>query len=131
MVSKSRTGRGRASEIVAAAAKVGRKPLPALALSLGLVFGLGACSSTMSHLPTEVGGLPPGTPEQPAPASASYPYVHDMPPPRNDVTMTKEEQKKAEAELMALRERQEKQGTALDKANQIIKTDQQIDTRNQ
>jgi hypothetical protein len=54
-----------------------------------------------------------------------------MPPPRNDVTMTKDEQKKAEAELMALRERQEKEGTALDKANQIIKTDQPIDTRNQ
>src|SRR5215469_11984472 len=129
MVSKSRTGRGRASEIVAAAAKAGRKPLPALLLALGLASGLGACSSTMSHMPTELGGMPPGTPEQPAPAT--YPYVHDMPPPRNDVTMTKEEQKKAEADLMALRERQEQQGQALQKTNEIIKTDQRIDTRNQ
>jgi len=129
MVSKSRTGRGRASEIVAAAAKAGRKPLPALLLALGLASGLGACSSTLSRMPTELGGMPPGTPEQPAPAT--YPYVHDMPPPRNDVTMTKEEQKKAEADLMALRERQEQQGQALQKTNEIIKTDQRIDTRNQ
>jgi len=74
--------------------------------------------------------MPPGTPERPT-APAGYPYVHDMPPPRNDVTMTKEEQKKAEAELMALRERQEQQAGALEKANQIIRTDQKIDTRNQ
>lgn len=130
MVSKSRMGRGRASEIVAAAAKTGRKPLAALVLALGLAAGLGACSSTMSQLPTEMGGLPPGTPQQPA-APAAYPYVHDMPPPRNDVTMTKEEQKKAEAELMALRERQEQQAGALEKANQIIRTDQRIDPKNQ
>jgi hypothetical protein len=126
MVSKSRTGRSRASEIVAAVAKAGRKPLPALVLALAL----GACSSTMSRLPTELGGMPPGTPEQPA-APATYPYVHDMPPPRNDVVMTKDEQKKAEAELMALREHQEQQGGALQKANQIIRTDQKIDTGNQ
>ncbi len=126
MVSKSRTGRGRASEIVAAAAKAGRKPLPALVLALAL----GACSSTFSRMPTELGGMPPGTPQQPA-APAAYPAVHDMPPPRNDVVMTQEEQKKAEAELMALRERQEKQGVALQKTNEIIKTDQKIDTRDQ
>ena len=126
MVSKSRTGRSRASEIVAATAKAGRKPLLALLLALGL----GGCASTLGSMPTELGGLPAGTPPQPA-APVGYPAVHDMPPPRNDVTMTKEEQKKAEAELMALRERQEKQGTALEKANQIIKTDQPIDTRNQ
>ena len=130
MVSKSRMGGGRASEIVAAGAKVGRKPLLALALAIGLAASLGGCSSTFSRLPTEVGGLPPGTPQQPV-APAPYPYVHDMPPPRNDVTMTKEEQKKAEADLMALRERQEQQGQALQKTNEIIKTDQKIDTRNQ
>jgi hypothetical protein len=125
MVSKSRTGRGRASEIVAAAAKAGRKPLSALVLAIGL----GACSSTLSSLPTELGGTPAGTPQQSAPAA--YPAVHDMPPPRPDVVMTKDEQKKAEAELMALRERQEQEGTALQKANQIIKTDQKIDTKDQ
>jgi hypothetical protein len=125
MVSKSRTGRGGVHEIVAAAAKAGRKPLPALLLAVAL----GACSSTLSSLPPQIGGQPAGTPQQPA--AATYPAVHDMPPPRNDVTMTQEEQKKAEAELMALRERQEQQAGALEKANQIIRTDQKIDTRNQ
>jgi hypothetical protein len=99
-------------------------------LALGMCIGLGACSSTLSSMPTEMGGLPAGAPQQPA-VPGAFPYVHDMPPPRNDVVMTKEEQKKAEAELMALRERQEQQGGALEKANQIIRTDQRIDTRNQ
>jgi hypothetical protein len=130
MVSKSRTGRSGAHEIVAATAKAERKPLPALVLVVSLCAGLGACSSTLSSMPTEVGGMPAGTP-QPAAAPGAFPYVHDMPPPRNDVVLTKEEQKKAEAELMALRERQEQQGGALEKANQIIRTDQKIDTRNQ
>ena len=130
MVSKSRTGRSLASEIVAAAAKAGRKPLPALLLAVGLSACLGACSSTLGSMPTELGGLPAGTPQPPA-APVGYPAVHDMPPPRNDVTMTKEEQKKAEDELMALRERQEQEGSALNKANQIIKTDRPIDTKNQ
>jgi len=130
MVSKSRTGRSSAYEIVAAAAKAGRKLLPVLLFAAGLCVGLGACSSTLSSMPTEVGGMPASTPE-PAAAPGRYPYVHDMPPPRNDVVMTKDEQKKAEAELMALREHQEQQGGALEKANQIIRTDQKIDTRNQ
>ena len=130
MVSKSRTGGGRASEIVAAAAKAGRKPLPALVLTVALGVGLGACSSTLSSMPTELGGMPAGTPQQAA-APAVYPAVHDMPPPRPDVVLTKEEQKKAEADLMALRERQEKQGSALDKANQIINPDQKLDAKDQ
>jgi hypothetical protein len=103
MVSESRTGRGRAREIFAAVAKTGHLALPTLVLAVGL----GACSSTLSSLPTQLGGMPAGTPQQPAPAT--YPAVHDMPPPRPDVTLTQEEQKKAEAELMALRERQEKE----------------------
>jgi hypothetical protein len=52
--------------------------------------------------------MPADAPQQPA-APAAYPAVHDMPPPRPDVVMTQEEQKKAEAELMALRERQERE----------------------
>jgi len=105
MVSESRTGGSRVSEIVAAAAKTGRLALPTLVLAVGL----GACSSTLSDLPTQLGGMPAGTPQQQQPAPAAYPAVHDMPPPRPDVVLTKEEQKKAEAELMALRERQEKE----------------------
>jgi hypothetical protein len=104
MVSESRTRRGRAREIVAAAAKVGRASLPVFLFAIAL----GACASTFSSLPTQLGGMPVDAPQQPA-APAAYPYVHDMPPPRSDVVMTQEERKKAEAELMALRERQERE----------------------
>src|ERR1700722_5600527 len=89
MVSESRPRRGRASEIVAAAAKTGRLALPTLVLAVGL----GACSSTLRGLPTQLGGMPAGTPQQPAPAA--YPAVHDMPPPRPDVTLPLEKKRKA------------------------------------
>jgi hypothetical protein len=104
MVSESRKARGGASEIVAAAAKAGRLAPPVFLLAVAL----SACASTFSSLPTQLGGMPADAPQQPA-APAAYPLVHDMPPPRPDVVLTQEEQKKAEAELMALRERQEKE----------------------
>ena len=104
MVSKSRKARGGASEIVAAAAKAGRIALPVFLLTVAL----GACASTFSSLPTQLGGMPTDAPQQPA-TPAAYPAVHDMPPPRPDVVMTQEERKKTEADLMALRERQERE----------------------
>jgi hypothetical protein len=105
MVSKSRRAWWRATEFVAAGAKAKFVPLLALALSLG------ACVSTVGDLPPEVGGLPAGTPQRPTQA-AVYPAVHDMPPPRPNAVLTEEERKKAEADLRALRERQEKQAAA-------------------
>jgi hypothetical protein len=104
MVSELRKPLGNASEIVAAVAKAGRVALPVFLLAVAL----GACASTFSSLPTQLGGMPADAPQQPV-APAAYPAVHDMPPPRSDVVMTQEEQKKAETELMALRERQEKE----------------------
>jgi hypothetical protein len=86
-----------------------------LALAPALVLGaaLAGCASTVAdNLPSQMGGLPAGTPERPT-APAAYPAVHDMPPARHDVVLTEEERKKATDELMALRARQEKQaGTA-------------------
>jgi hypothetical protein len=110
IVSESRLGRWRAIEFVAAAAKRSWKPLLALALAAGLA----GCSSTLGDLPPQLGGLPAGTPERPAAASA-YPAVHDMPPPRQDTVLTADERKKAEAELADLRARQEKQAAAATK----------------
>jgi hypothetical protein len=104
MVSKSRSVRRRTTEFVAAGAKARFAPLLALALAVSLA----ACASTVADLPSQLGGLPAGTPERPAQPPA-YPAVHDMPPPRPNTVMTEEERKKAEAELAALRERQEKQ----------------------
>lgn len=103
MVSKSRNARRRATEFVAAGAKARFAPF----LALALAAGLGACASTIADMPSQVGGLPPGTPERPAQPPA-YPAVHDMPPPRPTTVLTEEERKKAEADLVALRARQEK-----------------------
>jgi len=87
-----------------------------VAVGLGLATALAGCTSTLSDMPTQLGGLPAGTPER-SDAPAAYPAVHDMPPPRQDVVLTAEEQKKAAAELAALRARQEKQaGTVPKKA---------------
>lgn len=80
-------------------------------LALALTAGLGACASTVADLPSEVGGLPAGTPQRPTQPGV-YPAVHDMPPPRPNTVLTEEERKNAEAELKALRERQEKQAAA-------------------
>jgi hypothetical protein len=107
MVSKSRRACRCATEFVAAGAKAKFVPLLALALAVGL----GACASTVADVPPEVGGLPAGTPQRPAQPGV-YPAVHDMPPPRPNTVLTEEERKKAEAELKALRERQEKQAAA-------------------
>jgi hypothetical protein len=108
MVTKSRTGRGCAAEFVAATAKA------PMFRAIGLVLGLkglamvGGCSSTLSEMPTQLGGLPAGAPERPA-TPAAYPAVHDMPPPRPNTVLSEDERKKTEAELAALRARQEKQ----------------------
>ena len=83
--------------------------------AVAIILTLGACSpATFSELPSQMGGLPAGTPERPA-TPAVYPAVHDMPPPRTDVVLTKDEQKKAEAELAAARERQAKRVGGADK----------------
>jgi hypothetical protein len=79
-----------------------------LALSAILAIGLGGCSSTLSSLPTQLGGMPADTP-QPSAAPVAYPAVHDMPPPRQNAVLTGAEQKAAEAELAALRARQAQQ----------------------
>ncbi|HUI95480.1 MAG TPA: hypothetical protein VLX44_06990 [Xanthobacteraceae bacterium] len=105
IVAKSRTGRGCATEFVAASAKA--RPWLALGLVLGLTVGLSACSSTLSEMPSQMGGLPAGAPERPA-TPAAYPAVHDMPPPRPNTVLTADEAKKTEDDLAALRARQEK-----------------------
>lgn len=79
------------------------------AVWLVLVSTLSACSSTLSELPTQMGGLPAGTPERSA-TPAAYPAVHDMPPPRPTSIMNQEELRKAEAELAAAREQSKRAG---------------------
>lgn len=72
---------------------------------------LAACSSVLSEIPTQMGGLPAGTPPRPD-NPPDYPAVHDMPPPRSAAVLTEEERKKVEAELAAMRAEQAKRAAA-------------------
>jgi hypothetical protein len=113
IVSESRTGR-RCPSVGAGMAVVARqRPGWAPWLAILMALGMAGCTSaSLGDLPPQLGGMAAGTPERPATPSA-YPAVHDMPPPRQDVVLTPEEQKKAQADLTALRTQQEKQGAAL------------------
>lgn len=81
------------------------QPILGLALvGLGCVV-VASCSTVFSEMPSQIGGLPEGTPERQATPPA-YPVVHDMPPPRPNAVLTEEEKKQVEAELAALRAEQ-------------------------
>jgi len=76
---------------------------------LALVALLTGCASTIGdNLPNATGGLPANAPARSV-EPAVYPAVHDMPPPRTDTMLTEDEVKKAEDELLAARNRQERQ----------------------
>ncbi len=73
-----------------------------------LTVALSGCSTAqIDSIPQEIGGLPANTPSRSA-QPPSYPAVHDMPPPRAPV-LDAEQQKKLEADLVALRNRQPNQ----------------------
>jgi hypothetical protein len=76
-------------------------------VGVALACSLTSCSSVLSELPTQLGGIPDGAPERPA-SSRAYPAVHDMPPPRAGAVLTEAEKKQVEAELAAMREEQAK-----------------------
>jgi hypothetical protein len=84
--------------------------LLACGLAAVLSAPLAGCSSSgldalNNTLPSAV-ALPAEAPERPVDAPA-FPAVHDMPPPRPNVTLTAEEQVKLEDDLAALKTRQD------------------------
>jgi hypothetical protein len=85
--------------------------LVGVALAGACCVVLASCSSVLSELPTQAGGLPEGTPQRAANAPA-YPAVHDMPPPRANAVLTEDEKKRVEAELAAMREQQAKRAAS-------------------
>jgi hypothetical protein len=87
------------------------RPLVGLALACAGSILLVSCSTVLSEAPTQVGGLPSGTPERPA-VAPEYPAVHEMPPPRATAVLTEEEKKKVEAELAAMRAAQARRAKA-------------------
>jgi hypothetical protein len=81
-----------------------------LAAVVAIAALLPACTSQLAQLPAAIGGEAEGTPQAPANPPA-YPPVHAMPPARPVPVMSDEEQKQAEAELIAARDRQTKPGS--------------------
>jgi hypothetical protein len=78
-----------------------------------LAMGLAACSSVTSlgnkiedALPASVGGLPSDVPARPA-TQPDFVPVGDTPPRRDLKTLTEEERKKLQADLVTLRDQQE------------------------
>lgn len=69
-----------------------------------MMAGCASPSTVGDHIPSAVGGLPEAAPARPATPTA-YPAVHDMPPERANTTLTDNEQKKLEDELIAARNR--------------------------
>jgi len=80
----------------------------AAAVLVGAAVILTGCStgSRGDNMPAAVGGLPGSTPQRPA-TPATYPAVHDLPPPRATTILTDAEQKKLEDDLIAARNRAE------------------------
>lgn len=72
-------------------------------LAMFAATAITGCSSVLSGLPHQVGGLPEGAPARAADPPA-FPQVHDMPPQRSEAVLSTEERKKVEADLAAARE---------------------------
>jgi hypothetical protein len=89
------------------------QPLAAVLL-LGLLAG---CASAFDALPHAAGGLPAATPARSA-EQAAYPDVHNMPPDRRAPVMTEAEQKQAEKDLIAIRDKQQRTSAAMAKEDQ-------------
>ena len=83
-----------------------------VASMLAAAAGLSGCASisekfrdSASQMPGI--GLPAGAPERTA-EQAGYPAVHDIPPPRNSVTLTNMEQQTLQDDLVAARDQQQR-----------------------
>jgi hypothetical protein len=87
------------------------RPLAAAALVCAGSVLFAGCSTVLSEMPTQMGGLPAAAPPRPE-APPAYPAVHDMPPPRSAAVLTEEERKKVEAELAAMRAEQARRAAA-------------------
>ncbi len=61
-------------------------------------------ADSASHLPGI--GLPAGAPERPS-TPVAYPAVHDIPPPRNSVVLTRTEATQLENDLATARDQQQ------------------------
>ena len=65
---------------------------------------LAACSTAIDSMPSQIGGLAPGTPERRA-VPLDYMPVGEAPPARDAKLLSEADRKKLEADLVAERER--------------------------
>ncbi len=84
------------------------RPVPGLWALVLVSLVSGCATADIDRLPQELGGLPTNAPARPVEGPA-YPAVHDMPPPRAAALLDAEQQKRLEADLIAVRNRQPNQ----------------------
>lgn len=85
-------------------------------LALAAVLLSGCSTADIDKLPKEFGGLPADAPQRPAQAPP-FPGVYETPPPRSAALLDAEQQKRLEADLVAVRNRAAKaQKAALNEA---------------
>jgi hypothetical protein len=89
-------------------------PVVAAILAAAALSGCGAISSKFSEAGSQMPGigLPSGAPERTAERTA-FPAVHDLPPPRNSVTLTSIERAEAERQLLEARNEQQTAGASI------------------
>ena len=81
-------------------------------LALVATLGVGGCGSSIgTSVPPWAGGVPPGAPQR-AEVQAPYPNVQDPPVPRPTKLISEPEQARIEAELMAIRNKNNAQSGA-------------------
>jgi hypothetical protein len=73
-------------------------------LALSVVLLSGCSTADFDRLPKELGGLPADAPQRPAQAPP-FPGVYETPPPRSAALLDAEQQKRLEADLVAVRNR--------------------------
>jgi hypothetical protein len=80
-------------------------------LAIVMATSLSGCASISQKFADTAGqmpgiGLPANAPERPS-SPVAFPAVHDIPPPRNSVTLTNFEQQKLEDDLLTARDQQQ------------------------
>jgi hypothetical protein len=79
------------------------------------VLVAGCTAADIDRIPQDLGGLPAGTPARPA-EPPPFPFIYDTPPPRTASLLDAEQQKRLEADLIAIRHRQPNQEKNIAKA---------------
>ena len=106
---RSPAQRGEGASLHPALPRAGRFALPlATVIAAASLGGCGSISQKFADTASQAPGIgmPANAPERPS-APPAYPAVHDIPAPRNSITLTNFEQQKLEDDLVAARDGQQ------------------------